>query len=258
MFKNVLVVTSKAASFIVKKLDSYFENMDVLPVGAEAIFHEDSTRYDLVISAGGDGTFLDAAKIAIELDCPIAGVNLGTLGFLTPIEEKDIEECIVKGKHGTAYKKYLTINIKDTKIKAFNDIVIKNKGKMIEWDIEGIGRFRGDGFVLACASGSTAYNLSAHGPILSPTSDALILNNINIHSMFNRPLIFRNEIIAITEILGDYTIQIDGQELPENLYGNEIEVGINMPTFDEKDLKVIYPRGYDFYEVLSNKLNWNR
>ncbi len=208
--------------------------------------------FDIVVSLGGDGVFLKAAQLAVRSNCPIMGVNLGTLGFLTPVSPKMAAQYI--GRCIIQLRPYFSVFIDDgPEHLVFNDVVLKNTSTIIDWCIPEISSiFRGDGVIISTPMGSTAYNLSANGPIMAPDSESLIINNMNTHSMFNRPIISTKKTITIYPGNGEYNVQLDGITKAKTPV-KEIRIRYLRGNI----LQVAVPPSYNFYNVLKQKLNWN-
>ncbi|MGZ8164140.1 MAG: NAD(+) kinase [Methylobacter sp.] len=225
---------------------------------------------DLVIAVGGDGTFLSAARAIAKYDIPLIGINLGRLGFLvdiSPTELPDKLHSILKG-HYTEEKRYLlrTKIIRDDQIiheeTAVNEVAIHRwvTPSMIEIitkiDNVFLNSQRSDGLIISTPTGSTAYSLSAGGPILHPALNALVLVPLNPHTLSNRPIVIDDS--AEIEISFCQTKQInalvtcDQIEIPDVLISDKILI-----KKDPKPIRILHPEGHDFFQILRNKLNWS-
>ncbi|MGZ8185753.1 MAG: NAD(+) kinase [Methylobacter sp.] len=225
---------------------------------------------DLVIAVGGDGTFLSAARAIAKYDIPLIGINLGRLGFLvdiSPTELPDKLHSILQG-HYTEEKRYLlrTKIIRDDQIiheeTAVNEVAIHRwvTPSMIEiiTKIDNIflNSQRSDGLIISTPTGSTAYSLSAGGPILHPALNALVLVPLNPHTLSNRPIVIDDS--AEIEISFCQTKQInalvtcDQIEIPDVLISDKILI-----KKDPKPIRILHPEGHDFFQILRNKLNWS-
>ncbi len=225
---------------------------------------------DLAIAVGGDGTFLGAVRAVVAYDIPIIGINLGRLGFLVDISPDDLPEKlhrILQG-HYTEEKRYLlrTKIIRDGQIiheeTAVNEVVVHRwvTPSMIEIitkiDNVFLNSQRSDGLIISTPTGSTAYSLSAGGPILSPQLNALVLVPLNPHTLSNRPIV----IAASSEIEISFcqTKQIsalvtcDHIEIPKVLISDKILI-----KQEPKPIRILHPEGHDFFHILRNKLNWS-
>lgn len=227
-------------------------------------------RCDLVIAAGGDGTFLSAARAIAEYDIPLIGINLGRLGFLVDISPHELLiklNSILTG-HYSEEKRFLlrTKIIRDQKLfkeqTAVNEVVVHRwvTPSMIEivTHINGIylNSQRSDGLIISTPTGSTAYSLSAGGPILHPSLNALVLVPLNPHTLSNRPIVIDDS--SEIEISFCQTKQInalvtcDHLEIPEVLISDKILI-----KKDPKPIRILHPEGHDFFEILRKKLNWS-
>lgn len=226
---------------------------------------------DLVIAVGGDGTFLAAARAIVDFDIPLIGVNLGRLGFLVDISPNELPEKlhnILQGRY-TEERRYLlrTKVIRDNRIiheeTAVNEVAIHRwvTPSMIEiiTKIDGVflNSQRSDGLIISTPTGSTAYSLSAGGPILHPSLNALVLVPLNPHTLSNRPIVIADSVEI--EISFCQTTQInalvtcDHIEIPEVLISDTILV-----KKDPKPIRILHPEGHDFFAILRNKLDWSR
>jgi len=224
---------------------------------------------DLIISLGGDGTLLRAAKIAATDGIPIFGVNLGGLGFLTQIGIDNLEiflEKIYQGKCFLDERMMLDgiVKRKEKEIKKFtalNDIVI-GKGAFARLislatyiNDDYVITYSADGLVISTSTGSTAYSLSAGGPIVNPNINSMILTPICPHTLSTRPLIIgENDQVRITLELSEEEVMvtIDGQE------------GFTLEPKDEVIVKksiyktrLIAFKEKSFYAILREKLRWS-
>lgn len=225
---------------------------------------------DLVIAVGGDGTFLAAARAILEYDIPLIGINLGRLGFLVDISPDqliDKLQQILQGQFKEEKRHLLrTKIIRDGHIiheeTAVNEVVIHRwvTPSMIEIitkiDNVFLNSQRSDGLIISTPTGSTAYSLSAGGPILHPSLNALVLVPLNPHTLSNRPIVIDDS--AEIEISFCQTKQInalvtcDHIEIPEVLISDKILI-----KKDPKPIRILHPEGHDFYYILRNKLNWS-
>jgi NAD+ kinase len=223
-------------------------------------------QVEAVIVLGGDGTFLRAARNLAGSETPILGVNLGFLGFLTEIEVGEIYPYLSKMLEGQFYieeRMMLSGRVKRNgqwvaKFQALNDFVI-NKGsfaRLITLEAflgdEFVASYSADGIIISTPTGSTAYSLSAGGPIVHPTLDVCILTPICPHSLYNRPIIIPPEKIVrvhVRAVNAEAMLTVDGQH-GFNLK-NQDEVWIQKAEYTTKLIKV---RGRQFFQVMREKL----
>jgi NAD+ kinase len=197
------------------------------PVASKA---ELGRKSDLLITFGGDGTLLSVARHAPD-HVPIIGVNMGTLGFLTEIrveEFPNVLERVLAGEYNVEPRVTFDVSVsgpsRDSSVRyrVLNDIAINKStvARIIEMRVSVAGlfvsTFRGDGLIVATPTGSTAYNLSAGGPIIYPTMGAVVLTPICPHMLTNRPLVLPDEldieISLTTPDAKDIFLSLDGQE----------------------------------------------
>lgn len=225
---------------------------------------------DLVIAVGGDGTFLSAARAIAEYDIPLIGINLGRLGFLTDISPNELPaklHDILHGYYKEEKRSILRAKIirDDTVIHeetAVNEVVIHRwvTPSMIEIvtkiDNQFLNSQRSDGLIVSTPTGSTAYSLSAGGPILYPSLNALVLVPLNPHTLSNRPIVIHDS--AEIEISFCQTKQInalvtcDHIEIPDVFISDKILI-----KKEQKPIRILHPEGHDFFHILRNKLNWS-
>jgi NAD+ kinase len=220
--------------------------------------------YIAAISIGGDGTFLYTSRVFAGSNIPVFGVNLGQLGFNTNIEIKEFDfyfEQFMNNKVDYDYKNLLDIKIEGDNCvySVLNEGVISHTGiaRMIRLKVELEGHsicdFRGDGLIVSSPTGSTAYNLSAGGPILHPLVDAFVICPICPHTLAIRPFIipFTETIhICVEESLAQPQLTLDGQKSILLHIGQKI-------TFKKSDKKVkVVQSKNNFPEILKMKLGW--
>lgn len=225
---------------------------------------------ELVIAVGGDGTFLAAARAIVKDDIPLIGINLGRLGFLVDISPNELSDKLHRMLQGhyIEEKRYLlrTKIIRGGQViheeTAVNEVVIHRwvTPSMIEIitkiDNVFLNSQRSDGLIVSTPTGSTAYSLSAGGPILHPALNALVLVPLNPHTLSNRPIVINDS--AEIEISFCQTKQInalvtcDHIEIPEVFISDKILI-----KKEPKPIRILHPEGHDFFYILRHKLNWS-
>lgn len=234
------------------------------PVGGE-ILARDS---DFVVSLGGDGTFLYAAGLLFGRDVPLLGVHMGTLGFLTQFQDSELEQAMkdaLEGRLECEKRMRLAAVIrrggrKRLACTALNDVVISNGelARLMEMDVFMDGRFmtscRADGLIIGTPTGSTAYNLSAGGPIMNPGLDAFVLTPICPHSLTQRPTVLAST-VKLTVVVGASGqggyVTIDGQSGFVLQPGDEIEV-----SRSAHPLVMFRSPKRTFFDIMRKKLMW--
>jgi NAD+ kinase len=226
-------------------------------------------RADLLIVLGGDGTILRTVRETQDAGTPILGINLGNLGFLTTVRCADMASVLpglLSGHYRTSSRHTLQAtlirrNKRITTITALNDAVISrgNTSRIIrlslEIDGERLTEYLCDGMIFATATGSTAYSLSAGGPILLPSSRALIATPICPHALGNRSIVAAEQSVfrcAVTGADGDLVLTVDGQvQLPLRV-GDEVEV-----KRAGRVVRLVAPPAHSHFAVLRQKLKWS-
>ncbi|MBT4357316.1 MAG: NAD kinase [Proteobacteria bacterium] len=224
---------------------------------------------DLGIVVGGDGTMLHVANALAQVNLPVVGINMGRLGFLTDIPAENFGEYLdqlLDGHYLIEERTMLQARIfEDSKLVserlALNDVTLSKgaTGKMIEIDMrvdgEPVGPSRGDGVIVATPTGSTAYALSAGGPILEPTLPAIVLTPISPHSLGQRPIVLGNDSTISLGLAGSpderANIFIDGLDFAEIHYNSRLEI-----SKAQTCAKLIHIEGHNHYQALRSKLGW--
>jgi NAD+ kinase len=222
-------------------------------------------KVELAIVMGGDGTMLSVARTLMHANIPMVGINRGRFGFLTDLRAEDMLaeiDKILAGHHHTETRMLLDAKViragkqVHTGV-ALNDIVVKSGLRLIELEVEIDGKFmhkqRSDGLILATPTGTTAYSLSAGGPILHPDLDAIALVPISPHTLSNRPIVLSSASkieVSLVQV-DDAQISYDGQ------FQLALEIGDKvLVQRAAKDIALLHPTDYCYFEMLRNKLNW--
>ena len=245
-------------------------------------------NHDLIIVVGGDGSLLSAARIAINVDVPVLGINRGRLGFLTDIAPQDIEKELDAILHGSFLEEkrfLLTAKISDEAIQycdlnqyhdtelqakkyktyfeseALNDVVLNGgiETHLIEFDIyineQFVSHERSDGLILATPTGSTAYAMSAGGPIMHPQLDAIVIVPMFSHSFSARPLVINSSAKIVLRISdsneNDLQLSCDGHE--SQIVKPKQSIIVQKAS---KQLRLLHPANYHYYDTLRIKLGW--
>lgn len=248
------------------------DDLDVAPAGAEALELTEG-GVDLMVALGGDGTLLRTARMATPHGIPVLGVNVGHLGFLTGIAEEDMEvglgrvldgdveldrrftlEAEIVGPDGITQVAHL----------ALNDFVVHTRGaarvtplnlRVDEGEqLEEIGSFAADGVILSSPTGSTAYSLSAGGPIIVPEVECILVTPICPHSLAVRPLVIpAGRAIAVRPLDPEHEIQVtaDGQLSWELEAGTKVVV-----RRGSSEVALVRLPGQTFFGTMRRKLNW--
>lgn len=239
-----------------------------------ASMDEVAEKADLILAVGGDGNLLQAARIASLYGVPVVGINRGQLGYLTDLSPEDFKvhlRKILEGEFIEEQRFLLTGKVigvdgkkkKELKNNALNDIVLfpGEIAQLIEFELRIDGQFvysqRSDGLIISTPTGSTAYALSAGGPIIAPSLNALLLVPKLPHTLSNRPVVINaDSIIEISLSPNNKTaarLSYDGQNHVNLELGDIIQI-----ERQEKLLKLLHPAHYDYYEIWREKLGWGK
>jgi len=222
---------------------------------------------DLVVVLGGDGTLLSAARVTAAIDVPLLGVNLGSLGFLTEVPLPSLYamlEAIAAGRATVEHRSLMQCELLrgDTvrgSYLVFNDAVVNKTAlaRLNNYDLfidkAFVSSYRADGMIVATPTGSTAYSLSAGGPVLMPTVSAFVITPVAPHSLTHRPLVVPDsveiEILLRSEEEVAY-LSLDGQP------GLDLRDGDRVRCRRSEHKVNLFRTGTDFFHVLRTKLKW--
>ncbi|MEE8483219.1 MAG: NAD(+)/NADH kinase [Nitrospinota bacterium] len=222
---------------------------------------------DALVVLGGDGTLLAAARTANSDSIPLLGVNLGSLGYMTEVAYEEIEKALENIRNGNfSIENRMMLNLtigNDESSKsetALNDVVISHKSmaRIIELSLsingQDVTHYKTDGLIISTPTGSTAYALSAGGPILHPTLEAIVICPICPHTLTHRPLVVPNSSVIDVKILrqrDDVNASVDGQVIFDVKEGDRLVV-----TRSEKVTRLIRMPDRTHFDVLRSKLGW--
>ena len=236
--------------------------------GARLVSEEElPAAIDIAVVLGGDGTMLRAAWLVADHGIPVLGVNLGRLGFMTPFDPADARGAIVAALAGRLQRTersrlmvtYVPASGRPEQRPALNDAVIHQGGaaRLVELEarLDGkvIAMYRADGLIVCTSAGSTAYNLAAGGPILTPGQGAMALTPICAHALTNRPLVVPQS-GNLSVILGGDTrtavLTVDGQWSRQFATGDRVDI-----TATARPLRVFLSDKL-YFDILREKLHW--
>lgn len=240
------------------------------PAGFPAVssFAEIGAQAELVVIVGGDGTLLNTARRLAEFDVPLVGVNQGRLGFLTDVARASMRESLgelLAGNYRSERRFLLEAQVLRDERSVFrtlalNDVVV-NKGelgRMIEFtvriDEEPIYNQRSDGIIVATPTGSTAYALSASGPILHPAVAGIVMVPLCPHALSNRPIVIGDRSRIEIELVAphDARVHCDGQIRFDARAGDRVRV-----ERSQRSVTLLHPPGYSYFAMLREKLRWS-
>ena len=220
---------------------------------------------DLAIVLGGDGTMLSAARAIVPNNIPLVGINRGRFGFLTDISADNMLPAvdeILAGKCSIERRMLLSAQvIRNGELVfegcAFNDIIIKSGLRLIELEVyidnQFVHKQRSDGLIMSTPTGTTAYALSAGGPILHPKLEAIAIVPICPHTLSNRPIAISSASKIEVSLVQAESIHLslDGQIESTLQQGDKVVI-----IRAEQTVPLLHMQGYSYYEMLRNKLNW--
>jgi NAD+ kinase len=275
--KHIIILGHMDKEGVRDKIDAlvpWFEKrVNVLGIHrADEVCAGDCEKADLCVVFGGDGTLLHAARNIAEAGVPLLGVNMGKLGFLAEFTVDELHEhfeTILAGNIEPTERMMLEVVVTRadgdpprSQSLAVNDVAIHagEPFRMIDLDLQQDGRtitqYRGDGLVMATPTGSTAYSLSAGGPVIDPTLDAIVITPVAPHTLALRPLVVRPDMpidITATHVNAGSSVIVDGQDSTPLRDGNTICV-----RRTKTSARIIPCPGRVFFQTLADKLQWGQ
>lgn len=255
----------KVSVFIDKNTHAFFPDIKIKVLEREKM----GQAGDLIVVVGGDGSLLSGARMAIKVNVPVVGLNRGRLGFLTDIYPDEIESTFDKlfeGKYIEERRFLLHAQISDDEVTYFqgdalNDVVLTqgDVSHLIGFDLYINKTFvcshRADGLIIATPTGSTAYALSAGGPILHPALDAIAIVPMLAHRLSSRPIVVSSECQIELRIdknnEHEPKVSCDGHKRQLVKPGQTVHISKNA-----QQLRLWHPEDYHYYDVLRGKLGW--
>lgn len=233
---------------------------------AEGIEITEPDNADIIVSFGGDGTFLRAARKFGPLGHTLLGVNAGRLGYITAASADDFEaiaKALASGNFNVECRSMLKVDtsedVGDAALVALNEVALLKRdsasmiSSIVSLDGHDLATYVGDGLIISTPTGSTGYNLSVGGPILEPSAPIFVISPIAAHSLSLRPLVVADSsTISITTYSrsGSYLLSVDGESVT---MPTESHISVGIAPFR---LKVAYLPDYHFADVLRRKLLW--
>lgn len=229
-----------------------------------------AANVDLMIVLGGDGTMIATARMLGECEVPVLGVNYGGLGYLAEFRIEELYtalESILEGNYRVDTRVMLAVELmrgakEVTRNRVLNDVVI-NKSALariieIEAYLNGqfVNSFRADGLIVSTPTGSTAYNLSAGGPVIYPSMNAVVITPICPFTLSNRPIVVPDDAeieLCLKTEEEDVALTLDGQVGFPLQYQDRVRIRKSKATF-----KLVQPMNRNYFEVLRDKLRWGR
>lgn len=263
--KLVTTALGKHADVLVHSLDANFPIAEIKTVSMVKLVDQ----ADLVISLGGDGTLLTAARALVDKNTPLLGINLGRLGFLADVSVSDFEQhliAVIAGRYTVESRFFIEGEIDGpnrptSKNIAINDIILHSHESlsMIEYEVYSDGNLihkqRADGVIVTTPTGSTAYALSGGGPIMHPSLETLAIVPICPHTLSNRPIVLpANQEIEIRLSEGKSIARVNYDGRSSVIIGTGDRVRIKRHS---QMITLLHPENYDYFQILRAKLYWS-
>lgn len=225
---------------------------------------------DALITLGGDGTLLHAARLVNRTGLPVLGINMGRLGFLTSATEGEVDVCLkalVSGNYATSSRAMLEAEITRAgssgrqHLRALNDIVVGwgQSTRIVTLDVsineELVTSYRCDGIIVSTPTGSTGHSLSAGGPIMHPESASLLINVVCPHTLSARPLVVPDSVqikITVRQTAKNLLVSVDGNDESSVSEGDSLLI-----RQSPQKINLIHLPGYRYFSVLRQKLQWS-
>lgn len=240
-------------------------HFDGLPVEFHPDFFQMIAECDVILAIGGDGTIIHAAKHGAQENKPILGINLGRLGFVAGLEKDELSvlEKLVQGDYQIEERMMLAVTYPENgKLQTkhvVNEAVLSRGAlsKIVDFTVysggQTIGEYRADGLILATPTGSTAYSLSAGGPVMDPSMDCILLTPVCPHSLFSRTVVFGGKTELAVEARSQYDsdvfLTLDGEDAIQIFEGEQV-------TFQKSDrcIRMIQLKQNSFLNIVNEKI----
>ena len=223
-------------------------------------------RIDAVVVGGGDGTMLHAAQATMGWGIPLLGINLGSLGFLTSVKAGEVGTVlpeILRGRFGVSSRTVLSVKLSGGRQEwcALNEVSVGPQAGQLMVRVrvkvggEMLSDYHADGLLVASPTGSTAYSLSAGGPLVSPRARAMVLTPVCAHAMAQRPVVVgEQEGVELWLSQGEPSavVRLDGKKIGKLSRGSCLRVEVGRPV-----VKLMHPVGFGFYGLTRQKLGWS-
>ncbi|MCD8555115.1 MAG: NAD kinase [Bacteroides graminisolvens] len=261
-----LLEKHRAELYICRDFYHFLTNDLKLEIKDATLFDGDHFEADMIISIGGDGTFLKAAGRVGRKNIPILGINTGRLGFLADVSPEEMEETfneIHKGQYNVEERSVLQLSSNKKKMEilpyALNDIAILKRDSSsmitIHTSINDayLATYQADGLIIATPTGSTAYSLSVGGPIIVPHSNTIAITPVAPHSLNIRPIVIRDDwkiTLDVESRSHNFLVSIDGSS--ESFTEND-RITINRADYT---IKVVKRLNHVFFDTLRSKMMW--
>lgn len=238
-----------------------YDDWTAAPLNEASVPASDARNFDMAIAVGGDGTMLGMVRSLFGSEVPVIGVNLGTLGYMTEVAAAQAHTMLkelAEGRYAIENRILLEAQQGDgVQALAVNDVVFHGQGRLVAYDVfmdgKAVFSLRADGLIITTPTGSTAYALSANGPIMHPGLEALALVPINPHSLTARPITLPSTASLMVTVRGRYgsRLDCDGQSQSMLEDGQQVTIRKARQTFP-----MVHLENYDLFNTLREKLDW--
>lgn len=260
MMKIAILSGKPSCDKITVAIETLLKTFDKAGIGCQVIDPDVALGqgWDLLMSLGGDGTFLKAASLAAPSGIPVLGVNFGRMGFLSENGLQEAVDAILGGNYETEDRLILQARVNDELHHALNEVVVTRVASAmlgVEVTIDGmkLPACWGDGMLISTPSGSTAYSLSVGGPIVLPSSKVLIIAPVAPHNLNIRPIVVPKESkISLSFVSRDASVKFSADNDSSNIPSDSV-VDLELAPFV---LKMVRLSGNNFINALSDKLYW--
>lgn len=265
--KDAYPVLEKVIAYLEKKGVQYYIEESVEPDSKVKVkdYQEIKEKADYIIIIGGDGTFLHTVRYFFGSGLPLLGINIGHLGFLTEIETGEIEyslDQLLAGNYSIEKRLVLEARIENKgqtvyRQQALNDFVIHrgSSSRMVSVEMyindEIVSTYRADGLIVSTPTGSTAYSLSAGGPIVNPQIRAIIVTPICPHSLFIKPMVISDQERIKIKVKGEQSVSFAADGASDYQVGSSDEIFIEAA---KEELSIVKLPDRTFYSILHKKL----
>lgn len=267
--QNITIVVNQSkpgAESLAQRIENQAkaEGKNVTTITEFPVPHDAFDGVDLCCVIGGDGTILGVVEATSKNKVPVLGINLGRLGFMVHYNAAEVERIlpdVLEGNYRT--EKRTLIRCRDSEgheCLALNDVVIRSNGsRLVPLDLsadgEVVNQYYADGVIFSTPTGSTAYNLSAGGPIVHPKASVLLVTPINPHTLSNRAIVLDGNVkleVAADTAIDSIRVSADGREA----FGGNAAFPIELEIDPDHCFELILPRAFSHYNLLRNKLSW--
>jgi NAD+ kinase len=267
---DAIAAAQRAAAWLSeRKVEVIGDREGATSVGIAAASVEELSQVDLMLTFGGDGTLIQAAHICSNRGIPVLGIHYGRFGFVTQVLPDQVEEALELFMRGEAMiekrmmvqTELIRANHVVATLHSLNETVVQRSAttRMLTFEVKVntnlVSRYPADGVMVATPTGSTAYNLSAGGPVVDPSMDALLITAIMPHTLSARPIVLQPDSVVDVKVetRGEAILSCDGQSRMHLMSGDRVRV-----TRSPRTTNLVKIDQAEFFRKLSERLNWSQ